>query len=226
MANASGVRQLIELVQRVRTELGSDAASVFVLGSGLVDSDGNVSGAAASYAGVISANDAENGVWVPSANIPFKGLSAQWSPTGRVAGSLNVGGVAILREFPGKGSMVWSARMITGLTPTTYLTDVRTIDTMQRSITQGLLPYVFAANDAVTWSTVTANVSGYLMGWWKEGALFGPTSSIAYTVECGIGTTMTSQDILNGEMVVSITVRLSASRPPTTWTQSQRMQGV
>ena len=67
---------------------------------------------------------------------------------------------------------------------------------------------MFAANDATTWSTVTASVSNFLTGLWQQGGLMGSKSSSAFTVACGLGSTMTSQDILNGYMIVAITISL------------------
>lgn len=224
MASPANVASFVALASQVRTALGGDARSVFLLGSGVV-SGGQVLGAAAPYSGLLARNDRNEGVWQSAANVPFSGLDAQWSPTGTLAGMLNVSGIAILRSFPSRGSLVWSERTVAGLSANAYLNNVRTVDTMQRSIAEGLQGYVFYANDATTWAAITSSIDSYLQGWWSEGALFGWNARTAYTVQCGIGTSMTAQDILNGFLHVDVTARLSSSGlPPVSWTQSLQMQ--
>ena len=46
---------------------------------------------------------------------------------------------------------------------------------------------------------------------WREGALAGSTTKEAFFVKCGLGITMTSQDILEGRMNVEI--GMAAVRP-------------
>ncbi len=54
-------------------------------------------------------------------------------------------------------------------------------------------------------------ISSFLNGIWKQGGLQGATASSAYSVECGLGTTMTSDDILNGFM--NVTVKVAVVHP-------------
>jgi phage tail sheath protein FI len=66
--------------------------------------------------------------------------------------------------------------------------------------------YVFQPNDQNTWSAVTSMISSFLTSVWKEGGLQGATATQAFSVNCGLGTTMTSGDILNGMMNVTVQV--------------------
>jgi uncharacterized membrane-anchored protein len=42
--------------------------------------------------------------------------------------------------------------------------------------------------------------------------LMGPTAASAFSVNCGLGTTMTSDDILNGFLVVTVRMHLSSGK--------------
>jgi hypothetical protein len=75
---------------------------------------------------------------------------------------------------------------------------------VEQAVKDALGAYVFEPNDANTWAIVTAEVSNYLFTLYRAGALMGTTPAQAYSVQCGLGTTMTAQDILNGNMIVVI----------------------
>ena len=85
--------------------------------------------------------------------------------------------------------------------------DTANADLHRQSIKLALEPDVFAANDSITWSTVTAAISSFLTDLWQRGGLMGAKPSSAFTVNCGLGSTMTAQDVLNGYMIVAVTLR-------------------
>ncbi|WP_452598525.1 phage tail sheath C-terminal domain-containing protein, partial [Pontimicrobium sp. MEBiC01747] len=66
--------------------------------------------------------------------------------------------------------------------------------------------YVFEPNNKNTWESVKAMISSFLNSIWKEGGLQGATAADAFSVACGLGSTMTAQDILDGIMTVTIKV--------------------
>ena len=66
--------------------------------------------------------------------------------------------------------------------------------------------YVFEPNVKNTWEAVKAMISSFLTTIWREGGLQGASSSEAFSVECGLGSTMTPEDLLNGWMNVSVKV--------------------
>jgi len=47
-------------------------------------------------------------------------------------------------------------------------------------------------------------VEDYLTKKWREGALMGSKSQDAFFVKCGLGQTMTNQDILEGKLNIEI----------------------
>jgi phage tail sheath protein FI len=70
---------------------------------------------------------------------------------------------------------------------------------------------VFEPNDATTWLKVKAMIESFLYGLWEQGALAGSTAAAAYFVNVGLGKTMTTQDVLEGRMIVELGI--AAVRP-------------
>jgi len=70
---------------------------------------------------------------------------------------------------------------------------------------------VFEPNDANTWARVRAMVEAYLVKKWRDGALAGAKPESAFFVRCGLGETMTAQDILEGKM--NIEMGMAVVRP-------------
>lgn len=68
--------------------------------------------------------------------------------------------------------------------------------------------YAYAANDKMTWASVTAMIANVLTELWTQGELSGSTPGGAFSVQCGVGSTMTGQDILDGVMVVQVALLL------------------
>lgn len=79
---------------------------------------------------------------------------------------------------------------------------------IEESIRQIVSQFVFQPNVESTWAAVVSAVSAYLHGLWSEGELLGATSGDAFQVRCGLGSTMTAEDILEGYMVVQVTLQL------------------
>jgi phage tail sheath protein FI len=54
-------------------------------------------------------------------------------------------------------------------------------------------------------------IENYLTLLWRDGALAGSKPEQAFFVKCGLGQTMTAQDILDGKLIVEI--GMAAVRP-------------
>ena len=93
------------------------------------------------------------------------------------------------------------------------------------SIKTALAQFVFAPNDGKTWVTVVSMVSNFLQWLWAQGGLMGDKASDAFTVQCGLGSTMTGQDILDGYMIVSVTLQMIRPAEFIELTFKQQMQG-
>ena len=66
--------------------------------------------------------------------------------------------------------------------------------------------YAFQPNDKNTWEAVKTMICSFLTTIWKEGGLLGATADAAFSVQCGLGETMTPDDILNGLFIVTVKV--------------------
>lgn len=165
-------------------------------------------------AGIYTLNDNNRGVWNAPANMALQAVTGvSVNLDNEQQGELNVpiNGMAIdvIREFPGRGSVVWGARTLDGNSQDwRYIQVRRTINYVEQSIKQAINPYVFAANVSSTWVAVVQMISGFLQGLWSQGGLMGDKASDAFTVLCGVPDTMTSTDILNGYMVVQVTLQM------------------
>jgi phage tail sheath protein FI len=186
----------------------------------------------AAMAGVYTYIDGTRGVWNAPANIDLTGVvQTTYKLSDPQQGELNVpvDGKAVnaIREFIGRGSVVWGARTLDGNSNDwKYIQVRRTLIYVEQSIKLALNQFVFAANDANTWATVVAMVSNFLGNLWAQGGLMGDKATDAFTVQCGLGSTMTGMDILSGYMVVQVTLQMIHPAEFIELTFKQQMQGV
>lgn len=182
-------------------------------------------------AGVYTFVDGAQGVWHAPANIA---LSSVRAPSFKIDSeqqedlNMPVNGKAVdaIREFVGRGTVVWGARTLDGNSRDwRYIQVRRTLIFVEQSIKAALDPYVFASNDGNTWGTVVSMVSSFLQSLWSQGGLMGATAQEAFTVECGIGSTMTAQDVLDGYMIVQVTLQMIRPAEFIEVTFKQKMQG-
>ncbi len=168
-------------------------------------------------AGIYTLMDDSRGVWAAPANV---GVSAVTAPavdiTHEEQEDLNVPldgkAVNVIRAFAGRGTLVWGARTLDGNSQDwRYVNVRRTVLMLEASIRQAVEAYVFAPNVANTWVTVKSMLQNFLTGIWKQGGLAGARPEDAFSVEAGLGVTMTADDILDG--LLRVTVRLAVTHP-------------
>ena len=182
-------------------------------------------------AGIFAANDATRGVWNAPANVVVTGIhdvSLALTEAQQVPLNAPINGKAVnaIRDFVNRGPVVWGARTLDGNSNDyRYIQVRRTIVYIEQSIKAALQPFIFAANDGQTWVTVTGMISNFLQNLWQQGGLMGATASAAFAVRCGLGSTMTDQDILNGYMVVQVMVSMIHPAEFIELTFKQQMQG-
>ena len=169
----------------------------------------------AGMAGVIATTDNEIGVWEAPANTSIVGsVSLPIRLTDTQQADLNVDAltgksVNAIRFFNGIGIRVWGARTLDGNSMDwKYLPVRRTITFIEQSCKLAAQAYVFAPNTKNTWEAVKAMISSFLTEVWKQGGLQGATPADAFSVSCGLGSTMTADDILSGFMRVTIMVAI------------------
>ncbi|MGZ4968108.1 MAG: phage tail sheath family protein [Methylobacter sp.] len=169
-------------------------------------------------AGVYASVDRDRGVWKSPANVSLNGVIG---PVSKISDTeqdrLNIDPTAgksinAIRDFTGKGTLVWGARTLAGNdNEWRYVSVRRLFITIEESTRKASAFAVFEPNDATTWLKVKAMIESYLYSLWQQGALAGSKPESAYFVSVGLGKTMTAQDILEGRMIVSIGV--AAVRP-------------
>ncbi|PHN06367.1 phage tail sheath family protein [Flavilitoribacter nigricans] len=168
-------------------------------------------------AGIYATVDRTRGVWKAPANVSLRYVSA---PSIKISNDdqrdLNVHStgksINAIRAFSGKGILVWGARTLAGNDNEWRYVPVRRFYNMvEESVMKASEPFVFEPNDANTWTKIRAMIENFLTILWRQGALMGATPDDAYFVKIGLGETMTTQDVLEGRMIVEI--GLAAVRP-------------
>jgi len=171
-----------------------------------------------SMAGIYASIDNSRGVWKAPANVSINNIikpTIEFSSI--VQDEMNVDpgsgkSVNAIRTFTGKGTLVWGARTLAGNdNEWRYINVRRLFIFIEESVKKASEPFVFEPNDANTWVRVQAMVENFLSVLWRQGALQGVKPEHAFYVAVGLGKTMTSEDILNGKMIIEI--GLAAVRP-------------
>ena len=165
-------------------------------------------------AGVFTSNDDARGVWEAPANLPLAGVIRPLTPISDFTQQdLNapIEGLAIncIRSLPGRGHLIWGARTLDANSlDNRYVQVRRALIYIETSIREAMNRFVFEANVEQTWSSVTAMVGSFLNELWTRGGLMGAKATDAYTVQCGLGKTMVGDDVLQGRMIVDVTLTL------------------
>ncbi len=179
----------------------------------------NILPPSAAMAGVYTTVDNTEGVWKAPANVSLSSVTDVTVPISTVQQGeyLNVDAstgksINAIRGFYGRGVIVWGARTLDGNSDDwRYVNIRRTMICVEQSIKEALNAYVFQPNTANTWSLITSMLNNFLTNLWRQGALVGATPAEAFSVACGLGATMSSQDILNG--VLNVSVKVAPAHP-------------
>ncbi len=159
-------------------------------------------------AGIWARTDGTRGVWKAPAGVEatVRGVSAlEYTVEDGDQDQLNPEGVNCLRKLPSYGAVVWGTRTLsTKANPEwRYVPVRRTAIYIESSIFNGIQWAVFEPNDHRLWSSLRANIGAFMDGLFRAGAFQGQKASDAYFVRCGLGDTMTQDDIDRG-MVIAI----------------------
>ena len=179
----------------------------------------NILPAAPAMAGLYTRTDKARGVWIAPAN---QNLNSVVAPMVKITHeeqeTLNVDGISgksinAIRSFKGAGSaVVWGARTLAGNSPEwRYINVRRLFIVIEQSIKNAAFSVVFRPNVPVTWAVVEGMIANFLTNLWRQGALVGASPAEAFTVLCGLGSTMSQDDINEG--IMRISVKVAAPRP-------------
>ncbi|MBK8983231.1 MAG: phage tail sheath family protein [Ignavibacteria bacterium] len=168
--------------------------------------------------GVYSKVDGARGVWKAPANVSLNSIVGPSEIIDDlIQEDLNIDTLAgksinAIRSFTGKGTLVWGARTLDGNSNEWRYISVRRLFIMvEESCKKASAQFVFEPNDANTWIKIRAMIENYLTNLWRQGALAGAKPEHAFFVKCGLGSTMTAVDILEGKLIVEI--GMAAVRP-------------
>jgi phage tail sheath protein FI len=136
-------------------------------------------------AGVWARNDATRGVHKAPANEVVQGaIGLAYQTTKGEQDTLNPNGVNCIRAFPGMGIRVWGARTLSSNPSWRYISVRRLFNMVEKSIEGGTQWVVFEPNDRKLWARVRRDVTAFLKGVWRDGALFGSSPAEAFYVKC------------------------------------------
>ncbi len=162
-------------------------------------------------AGVYAWTDTNRGVWKAPANMSLADVIEPMIKLDNAhQDTLNVDATSgksinAIRSFAGKGTLVWGARTLAGNdNEWRYISVRRFFNMVEESVKKSTYWAVFEPNDANLWVKVRGMIENYLTQKWREGALAGATPKDAFFVRCGLGTTMSAIDILEGRLNVEI----------------------
>lgn len=162
-------------------------------------------------AGVYAYVDRTRGVWKAPANVSLnavtkpKVLLSDLEQEDFNVDAENGKSINCIRQFVGRGNVVWGARTLAGNNNEWRYTNVRRFFNMvEESCQNASRQFVFEPNDANTWVRVKGMIDNYLTNLWRQGALQGAKPEHAFYTAVGLNQTMTQDDILNGLMIVEI----------------------
>ncbi len=155
-------------------------------------------------AGIWARNDDERGVHKAPANEVVRGaIALELQITKGEHDQLNPSGINVIRSFPGRGIRVWGARTLSSDPAWRYLNVRRLFNYVEESILEGTQWVVFEPNDLDLWQRVKRTANSFLLGVWRDGALFGATPAEAFYVKCDSETN--PPDVIDrGQLVVEI----------------------
>jgi uncharacterized protein len=169
-------------------------------------------------AGLYARVDSTKGVWKAPANETLLSVTGpSIAVSSREQENLNVDpsvgkSINVIRSFPGYGTLVWGARTLNGNdNEWRYISVRRFFNMVEESIKKSIQWAVFEPNTISTWVRVQAMIENYLFLKFREGALAGAKPEQAFYVRVGLGSTMTSLDVLEGRMNVEI--GMAVARP-------------
>ncbi len=136
-------------------------------------------------AGIWARSDATRGVHKAPANEIVNGaLGLARQITQEEQAMLNRTGVNVIRFFRDEGYLVWGARTLSKDAAFRYLNVRRLFNMIEESIAESTRWIVFEPNDHPLWKAIRRDVTAFLLGLWRDGALMGRTPEEAFYVKC------------------------------------------
>jgi hypothetical protein len=159
-------------------------------------------------AGVWARNDAARGVHKAPVNEIVRGaVGLARQITHEEQGKLNEKGVNVIGFFRNEGILVWGADTLTRDPTFRYLNVRRLFNMITQSIAKGTRWSVFEPNDRPLWQSIRRDVTAFLMGFWREGALLGSTPEESFYVKCDQETNPV-ESVRAGDVIIEVGLAL------------------
>lgn len=139
-------------------------------------------------AGIYARNDAQRGVWKAPAGTTARlvgALGTQIVVSDGFNEVLEQLTINSLRDFTGRGTLVWGARVLHGGDPGfVYVGVRRTAIFIEASVRRGMRGALSGLGDEARRARVTRDVSRFMQGLFRQGAFAGTDEKGAWFVEC------------------------------------------
>ncbi len=146
-------------------------------------------------AGIYARTDNDVGVNKAPANQLVKGaMDLELTMKSHQQDSLVPQDINCIRNFAGRGILVWGARTLSSDPEWKYVNVRRLLIYLEQSIKKGTTWAVFEPDNEATWTKITGSIENFLMQTWRNGMLMGASQKEAYFVHCD-RTTMNQNDI-------------------------------
>ncbi|MFN8395720.1 MAG: phage tail sheath subtilisin-like domain-containing protein [Bacteroidia bacterium] len=171
----------------------------------------------AAAAAAYSVTDQDRGIWKAPANVPVTGVLGlsqrlEIQEMGQLYSPEDGRAVNLLRALHGRGVYVWGARTLAGLNAQAQHVNVRRLQSFIESTLRNRTMFaVFEPNNMRTWLVIRGIFDTFLKEIWESGGLAGGRKEQAYTIQIGLGETMTQADIDEGRMIAH--VQIAPKRP-------------
>ena len=114
-------------------------------------------------------------------------------------------GLNVIRNRIHYGICIWGCRTLSYDPNWEHIPVRRLFNYVEKSLVEGLQQFVFDVNNVHLWVRVTRDVTWFLIGLWKNGALFGRTQADAFRVTCD-ETNNTSETMQQGYLYVKVEI--------------------
>lgn len=136
-------------------------------------------------AGVTARIDLTKGAHKAPANEDIFGVrDTAYSITNTDQDMLNPIGINCIRDFPGRGILIWGCRSISSDMTWRFINIRRFIIMIEESIEEAMQWAVFEPNNRNLRNSIILTVTSFLESLWKIGALAGSTAREAFFVKC------------------------------------------
>lgn len=162
-------------------------------------------------AGAYARLDLTKGVWKAPANVSLQSvIQPTISISRQEQQEMNVDivsgkSVNAIRQFAGKGALIWGTRTLAGNDNEYRYISVRRFGIyLETSINKALEQFIHRPNNLNSWVQIKTMINNFMTLQWRDGAFSASRPEDAFFTSVGLRETMTQQDIDSGRLIVHI----------------------